>query len=121
MYLLLANATQVNSDFRARWLAGSEENSKDYSLPSSRWDKVTCQEFIFFGICAVYSKTMIHLNVVVSESNLLLDSNICTEQLFEKVESLLQMQMIHLFFESDPALRHSEIFWRSAVLTFKYL
>ena len=53
---------------------------------------------------------MIHLNVVVSESNLLLDSNICTEQLFEKVESPLQMQMIHLFFESDPALRHSEIF-----------
>ena len=74
-----------------------------------------------FGICVVYSKTMIHLNVVVSESNLLLDSNICTEQLFEKVELLLQMQMIHLFFESDPALRHSEIFCRSAVLTFKYL
>ena len=51
----------------------------------------------FFGICVVYSKTMIHLNVVVSESNLLLDSNICTEQLFEKVELLLQMQMKHLF------------------------
>ena len=75
----------------------------------------------FFGICVVYSKTMIHLNVVVSESNLLLDSNICTEQLFEKVELLLHMQMKHLFFESDPAFRHSEIFCRSAVLTFKYL
>lgn len=77
MYLLLANATQVNSDFRARWLAGSEEISKDYPLLSSRWDKVTCQEsrVYFFGICVVYSKTMIHLNVVVSESNLLLDSN----------------------------------------------
>lgn len=80
-----------------------------------------CQEFIFFGICVVYSKTMIHLNVAVCESNLLLDSNIYTEQLFEKVELLLQMLMKHLFFESDSALRHSEIFCRSAVLTFKYL
>ena len=37
---------------------------------------------LFFGICVVYSKTMIHLNVIVSESNLLLDSNICISNSF---------------------------------------
>ena len=67
----------TNRAFRARWLAGSEVNSKYYSPPSRRWDKMAWRvkfSTIFRDIerntpiiksnYAVYTKTMrwnIHL------------------------------------------------------------
>ena len=75
---LLGRCIQVNSAFRARWLVSSGVNSKYHSLPCSRWDKITRQEFnfwpffsilnrkneLFFGICRVYTKTIIYFSVV---------------------------------------------------------
>ena len=75
--MLLVYTTQVSNAYRARWLAGSEVNSKFYSPPSSLWDKIACLEFNFwplFGIlkeinlffvcvCVVFTNTIINLSV----------------------------------------------------------
>ena len=45
--MLLVYTTQVSNAYRARWLAGSEVNSKFYSPPSSLWDKIARREFNF--------------------------------------------------------------------------
>ena len=75
--MLLEYTTQVSNAYRARWLAGSEVNSKFYSPPSSLWDKIARREFNFwpwFGILkeinlfffvfrVVFTNTIINLSV----------------------------------------------------------
>ena len=75
--MLLVYTTQVSNAYRARWLAGSEVNSKFYSPPSSLWDKIARREFNFwprFGILkeinlfffvfrVVFTNTIINLSV----------------------------------------------------------
>ena len=75
LYLLLVYTTQVNSTFRARWLASSEVISQVlFTSEQPKKNKMAFVaiflqiKFLFgplasYSACVVYTKTIIHLSV----------------------------------------------------------
>ena len=62
-YRYLVHTTQVNSTFRARWLASSEVISQVlFTSEQPKKNKVTLWA-ASYSACVVYTKTIIHLSV----------------------------------------------------------